>query len=234
MTFNIEEAKKQIDEHEIISFDVFDTLSLRPYVQPSDLFRHMEESNNSCKGFTNARLSSESVARNLNALQEDIYIDDIYQIIPRQYKKLKEVEINFEKTVSEVNPEMRELYEYAQKKRKRIIIVSDMYLPSSVIAEMLHKSGYVNYEKLYVSSTVKKTKRSSNLYNEILKDIRIEPSKILHIGDNRISDCKMAKVVGIDYIFCPKIIDRFFSTPDGKKKSKYSMNVVTKVYKAAL
>ena len=35
--------KNQIDSHLVISFDIFDTLLLRPYAKPTDLFLHLEK-----------------------------------------------------------------------------------------------------------------------------------------------------------------------------------------------
>ena len=40
--YSFSEIKKRIETHEVISFDIFDTLLLRPYVRPSDLFVHLE------------------------------------------------------------------------------------------------------------------------------------------------------------------------------------------------
>ena len=38
-----EELKRLIDENEVISFDIFDTLLLRNVNQPSDIFRIVEK-----------------------------------------------------------------------------------------------------------------------------------------------------------------------------------------------
>ncbi len=40
----IEELKKRIDEVDVVSFDIFDTLIVRLYRKPTDLFAHLEES----------------------------------------------------------------------------------------------------------------------------------------------------------------------------------------------
>ena len=40
----LNKIKSKIDSYDIISFDIFDTLLLRPYVKPTDLFLHIEKS----------------------------------------------------------------------------------------------------------------------------------------------------------------------------------------------
>ena len=37
------QIKRQISQAKIVSFDIFDTLLVRPYVKPTDLFKHMEK-----------------------------------------------------------------------------------------------------------------------------------------------------------------------------------------------
>ena len=39
---NINDIKQKILKHDVISFDIFDTLILRPYVKPTDLFEHLD------------------------------------------------------------------------------------------------------------------------------------------------------------------------------------------------
>ena len=58
----LETLKYKINTHKIISFDIFDTLLLRPYVRPIDLFLHIEKLSNK-EGFFEARRKAENNAR---------------------------------------------------------------------------------------------------------------------------------------------------------------------------
>ena len=55
----IKEACKHAD---IISFDIFDTLLLRPYIRPTDLFLHLEYIHNK-PNFAISRIKAEEYAR---------------------------------------------------------------------------------------------------------------------------------------------------------------------------
>ena len=50
---------EEIKKHEIISFDIFDTLLIRPYVKPTDLFLHIEKLYK-IKGFYKNRIMAEN------------------------------------------------------------------------------------------------------------------------------------------------------------------------------
>ena len=81
---------------------------------------------------------------------------------------------------------------------KKIIIISDMYLDSSIIEEILQNCGYDLADvPIYVSSEYGKTKRSGNLFRTVLEHEEVEAGKVLHIGDNLISDYLMPKKCGM-------------------------------------
>ena len=66
---NINSLKQMILKHDVISFDIFDTLLLRPYVKPTDLFEHLEKLEN-LSGFANARIKAEKIARELSSYED--------------------------------------------------------------------------------------------------------------------------------------------------------------------
>ena len=206
----LKSIKKDIDKAEVISFDIFDTLLLRPYVRPSDLFKHMEKTENK-PGFYKARRQAEKAARSkkTNGL-EDIKYEAIYEEIDEEYKTLKQKEMDFEEMVLRTNFEMKEVYDYALKKGKKIIITSDMYLPTEFLTKVLKKNGYEGFQKIYVSGDIGKTKSKGSLYKHILSDNDIQdPSKILHIGDNHRSDVERAKEHGIKAIHYEQVFKQY-------------------------
>ncbi len=207
----IEKIKKNIDESEIISFDIFDTLLLRPYVKPTDIFLHIEKLYK-IKGFATARIKAETSARNLYNMKEDITLDEIYQNIASKYIPLKEKELELEYQTIQSNKEMQEIFKYAQSKDKRIIIISDMYLSKSTLIDLLKKNGYENFEKIYVSSEIKKTKATGNLYKYVCNDLNIMPKEILHIGDNYKSDILMAQKIGLQTYHYEKPLDQLLKS----------------------
>jgi HAD superfamily hydrolase (TIGR01549 family) len=204
----IDKLKSAIDKRSIISFDIFDTLLLRPYAKPADLFMHLEYLGNA-QGFCESRIYAENIARNTHKDLEEITFDNIYEKIEPKFRPLKEKELRLEREVLQTNPETALAFEYAKEKGKRIIIASDMYLPLKFVEEVLAEKGYSGYEKCYMSSEFKKSKSTGNLFRHILDDLRVSPKEILHIGDNALSDFSIPKKLGINVFQYIKVTEQF-------------------------
>lgn len=208
---------EEIKKHEIISFDIFDTLLIRPYVKPTDLFLHIEKLYK-IEGFHKNRILAEKSARGKYIDYEEITLNQIYEEIDDKYKRFKEIEIELEERILTTHKENKEIYDYALRIGKKIIIVSDMYLPKNVIEKILTKNNYTNYYKLYLSSELNLTKASGNLYKYIIDDLKVAPSSIMHIGDNFHSDFNNPKLYKIDSVYIEKIIDDFLENNIRAKK----------------
>ena len=191
-----DDLKNKINKAEVISFDIFDTLLLRPYLKPTDLFRHMEEAYHAT-GFATARIEAEKTIRKLHREKEEVSLDEIYEQISESFQNFKEKELEWEAEVSQPNLEVKQIFDYARSLGKRLIIISDMYLSRQFLAELLSRGGVSGYEKLYVSSEMKLTKHTGNLYQYVCHDLNLSPEKILHIGDNEHSDVSLAHLAGL-------------------------------------
>ena len=78
----------------IYSFDIFDTLLLRPYTDPQEIWNILEEQEN-CKGF--AKFRKEADAKTYaTATKEDreTTIEEAYSIMPHKYQALMKKEID--------------------------------------------------------------------------------------------------------------------------------------------
>lgn len=199
---NKEEVIRLVDFHEVISFDIFDTLLVRPFEKPSDLFFELEK-REGCGGFGNERIKAERKARERYREQEDVTFDQIYQQIGVQYRHLKEKELELENEVLTANGSVYEIYQYALGKGKKIIVCSDMYLPKKFLETVLYANGYQGFEKIYVSSDIMMTKGSGNLFGRALHELHVSNTSVLHIGDNLESDGKANMIYGMTYI-CAK------------------------------
>lgn len=205
----ISEIKSQIDKYDVISFDIFDTLLLRAYAKPDDLFRHVEMLSGE-EDFAPKRGYAYEIARGRNPERNEITFDQIYEVLGPRFDYVKKQELEMEESVLTANPEMLEIFDYAKAKGKKIIIISDMYLSGDFLDKVLQNKGYIGYDKLYVSADINKTKRSGELYKHVLEDLSIAPDKMIHIGDNHGVDCVVASHLGISSFYYEKIIDRFF------------------------
>jgi len=206
----------------VISFDIFDTLIIRPFFYPTDLFALMEQFVNSLLqggdyfGFKAAREYAEQTARQeLTEKSEEVTLEQIYTKLGQQtgikaefLEQIKQKEIELELKYCKSRSYIKELFELANTLGKQVIITSDMYLPNPVIEEMLHKNGFEDYDKLYLSCDIGLTKNTGKLYQYIIKDLGVQPSQILHIGDNTWSDLEMAKNNGLQAMAVYKTIDQ--------------------------
>ena len=129
----LDKIKSKIRKVKVVSFDIFDTLLVRPYIQPTDLFFHMEKAYER-PGFADERRDAERRTRIRHKELEDITFDMIYDEIDDEFKDMKQKEMDWEEMVLRANPELKQVYDYAKEQGKKIVIASDMYLPTKFIA----------------------------------------------------------------------------------------------------
>jgi len=214
--FNAVKLMKRIEKYEYISFDIFDTLIKRNVPNPQDVFRLVQlryEKNTGKKieGFKENRVQAENKARKFTE-KEEILLEEIYECMT-QYtaeirNELKMLECKIELDICCMNLEMMPVYQWSLENRKKIILISDMYLPQKVIEEILHKNKINGYKKLYLSSTIRLSKKTGALYEQVLKDFHITNKQLIHIGDCWKNDYLMARNKGINAIIIPRYIKR--------------------------
>lgn len=192
---------KKIDKHDVISFDVFDTLIKRNVNAPKQIFCLLEKEYNNYKNIDNSdiknhRIKAEYIINSENPTIYQIYdnMKEYYSVSDLNWLLKKEIEL--EKKYCVVNEKIKLIYDYAISSNKIIYAISDMYLTSEIITELLDLNGY-NIENLIVSCEKKSTKKSSKLFKYI-KEMKIK--KILHIGDSYKADYFGAKLAGINAI----------------------------------
>ena len=205
----IEALKNEIEKYKVISFDVFDTCLFRVVdnyidsrkIKSLEYGRIFNKKNKFYR--KNWKTAYQNTLKNLDEDKEEATIFEIYNEFIKitgernvVAEDLVEMEKNIELQLSYRNPMIFEVYKKAKESGKKILFISDMYLPKEVIREMLEKNGY-KPENLYVGSEFRKTKAKGTMYDFILKNEGLNPSEIMHIGDNINSDVKKAREKGI-------------------------------------
>ena len=203
---HINKALRIAENYQVISFDIFDTLVKRKCSFPVHVFDLAEEKYNAShddkiRSFRELRIQAEKTARAKSTFYE-VTFDEIYNVLANEFgrnfaEEMKTLEIQAEFETIYPNEEVKRFYDLMKQRGKRIIITSDMYLSTEIIAEILHKCGYEGYEALYVSSEFKVCKSSGGLFRKIISDMKVNPSEILHIGDSFMSDYIMAERQGL-------------------------------------
>lgn len=237
------ELAMQIPRYEVISFDVFDTLVNRPFMQPSDLFDLMDRQlkdvvNRPDIDFRFERKTAESIAFEVavSSGRGEIEISEIYEVLrkrtgisERHAQQLMEMEKSAEVRLMQRREAGYHAFELAKALNKRIILVSDMYLPKDVIEMILLKCGYFGFEKLYLSSEVGLKKHSGALYDYVLTELDISPGKVLHIGDNLKGDIQRSKEKGMKAFHLVQSIERFklstaYTIPWKRDENRHSLD----------
>ena len=200
--------KLKINSVKIISFDIFDTLLLRSFLEPKDVFLSLEKTEN-CPDFFKYRTQAEPKAweKFVSSTKDDVNLDEIYAQMPSHMQYMKEKEIAFECEHLFLNPQMYDVFKYALSQGKQVIICSDMYLPSDSLEHLLAKRLNSNQFKLYVSADYGKRKHTGRLFEHVISDLQVKPFDILHIGDNMQSDVIIPKSKGINAVYYQKISD---------------------------
>lgn len=202
---------EQIRKHDIVSFDIFDTLLFRPFKRPSDMFDFMSDDAAHLIGrhhiqFKDIRRQSEKLAFEaaITRGEGETHIDEIYEhfkvltgCTPAQAEKVKALEMQLEYDLLYVRESAKTAFNLAISLGKRVIIISDMYLPQDFLEKILHKNGYQGYERIFVSSTAKQKKHSGRLFDHVLAELNVPAQSILHVGDNLQADVIKAKDRGI-------------------------------------
>ena len=191
----------QIEKYDIVSFDIFDTLLKRNVNKPTDVFKYIEKKHNKT-GFYKERIAAEKKAR-LKKNGIEVTLAEIYAEMSYDFS-CEELEAEGELLIA--NDWILPVYKHALKS-KRVIIASDMYLPEEFICQILEREGISGYERLYLSSSVGKTKHSGDLFELIINDWGKE-NRVIHIGDSYRSDYEIPKKHGVDAIHIPTKIEK--------------------------
>ena len=195
-----------LSNYDYVSFDIFDTLIFRSFNHYTDVFDAVEKTYNDknidnfiLNGFKKTRIRCEQLARSMNKGKE-VTLDMIYSYMPYSgstTSSIKEIEKEIEIKNCVSNQLMIDVLKKCKAQGKRIVIITDMYLPRSVINSILMKIG-VEYDYLFISGEEGVTKRSGMLFQVVLSKLGINYSKMVHIGDDYNNDIVQPKRFGID------------------------------------
>lgn len=193
---------------EVVSFDIFDTVVTRNAFNPHDiharvkwrLATHTEDSKPVSGGvtvdFPALRIAAELKARERANEREEVTFDEIITLLVLEIPEftmsastLASYEI--EEELKAINPVTSSLDIIREMRRagKKIVYLSDMYLPEEVIRTMLQRMGALEPgDCVYVSGAIGKKKTTGSLFRVVLDELGIRPNQMVHVGDYLWSD----------------------------------------------
>lgn len=229
---SLEKIREHIADEscQYVSFDVFDTLVLRPFWEPQDMFKILNVyfkkvvSPNLHIEFSDYRFVAEdNLRKRLFAFGEsdsEITLEMIYKELQsilrlndeqiaklEEYEKQTEIQCCYRRTIA------KELYDYAISLGKKVIVISDMYLPKETVDAILQSCGYTNISKIFISNECGHTKASGQLYGYVKNQLKIRNfSSMVHIGDNNFSDVQVPMMKGVHAFCLPRAVEKFCSS----------------------
>ncbi|WPZ18085.1 hypothetical protein UM396_16210 [Geobacillus subterraneus] len=221
--------------YEILSLDIFDTVLFRACNHPTDIF--LEVGNRAINRgllrqgltpteFQQLRILAEEKARNYSKKQyghDEVTLLDIYNQISENIKdkhELMELELEVEEEYCYLNPSVISLIFEFVKHGKSIVLVSDMYLSTQQITNLLVKNNFpIDYiDRILISNEHNGGKSSGILFETLLKHYsHIDSSRILHIGDNERADVLGGERFGITTLHYNVIPSSFNSVFEWEK-----------------
>lgn len=185
-----DDTRKLINSHDVISFDMWDTIQLRPFARPRHLFTYIGGIE-----YFGRRLIAEREARQKAQAQgrKEVRYSDFGTAADMLAEREAERDTSFR------NPEVAKWLEYAKAQNKRVIIISDFYLALNDLA---------GDTPSYWSCEENETKADGGLFEVVRKRQNIpQGAKWLHIDDNPVC-CETAKAHGITPLLYEKRIRR--------------------------
>ena len=190
----------------LCSFDIFDTVLIRKCGKPENVFSLLAAElfpNDIQEQFRFVcwrKSPHASFAYNPNLALDEIYADwneDCWNHIDKEQVIASEKRLESELLTA--NEAMLSTIEERRRNGEKIVFISDMYLDSSFLRDVMKREGiYVDGDELFVSCECKARKDDGSLYDYV-KSI-YHPSKWTHYGDNKYSDYKVPKSKGINAV----------------------------------
>ncbi|WP_455602981.1 capsular polysaccharide synthesis protein [Acinetobacter pecorum] len=208
---------------ELHSFDVFDTLIHRKTLAPFSIFARMQQQLTHSElnfpqifkdDWVQIRHKVEMDARDMfrkttferKTDQIEISLDLIYERLQNNYlltaeqtDYLKILEIENEISHAEPMQHRIEFLLNLQAQGQDVILISDMYLPESVIRTMLHQAdSRLDNIPLYLSSSTGYQKSTGKIYKHIFFEKKYQYEKWVHYGDNAHADGAVPRKFAIE------------------------------------
>ncbi len=190
----------------LASFDIFDTVLLRKCGKPGNIFHLLAQKlypDDEAKRVAFIRWRRQAEGRVASRIKgrettiADIYTDtDVVQFCDYTPSQLVAAEKEIEADNLTANPAVKSIIEKCRAEGKTICFISDMYLDSEFLSQVLKREGcLVGNEEVYVSCEEETRKSTGALYDKVRS--YLNPTHWEHYGDHPVSDVKRAKGKGI-------------------------------------
>ena len=207
---------------ELVTSDVFDTIVTRTVTTPSDLFVELGSvlhadgtlaQHVSPTVFAEGRRSAERRARQAVAdaasLRPDdpahtapeCTLDEVWDLVPNNWNidpaEGMAAELALEATRLIPIPPALDLFDLAHTHGVEVVLVSDIYLSSTQLSDLLGAAGVdMTLIDEVVTSADHRRGKAQGLLAQVIADRSATPSSVIHLGDNEVADVETARRIG--------------------------------------
>jgi FMN phosphatase YigB (HAD superfamily) len=197
----------------VASFDVFDTLLTRAVGSPEAVFtllgRRLYRAgliSLSAEAFGRARVAAEGRAHQnrgegctLTAIYEEL--GSALDLSVAEQRNLLERECALEMELIRLIPDAPERLSRARATGRRVVFLSDFYLPATFIQRALDRHGlWLAGDACYVSCECGTSKRSGGLFAELVRREGVAAHMVTHQGNNPDDDGRSARRHGLHVV----------------------------------
>lgn len=206
--------------YEIVSFDVFDTLVFRKCVRPHLVFDYVGRVCD-VPDFRRTRVRAEEAARLHNYARyssHEVDLNDIYAHVRlgrHDKRMLMASELDAERELTFPNKLLSDAIRLLRERGQMVIAISDTYLLPDQVNMLLATHG-VGVDRIFTSAEFKEVnagKYNGEIFPRILGVLGAEPEKIIHFGDNKISDYEMPLLHDIAAVRLRTIMEMAYVDP---------------------
>ncbi len=200
-----EELFRKIDQADVISFDLFDTLVMRDVLYYTDVFEMTEarlgERGVVIPGFASRRLAAEKeLAKSGAPTLATIYKRVLGEIkdSPVSTEELAVLEWEIDRNTIVPRRAVCEVFAHCIRQGKAVYIITDTYYRRQQIEEILDKCGLAGQKGVLVSCEYGRGKTQGLFENLKLFE---GDKRYLHLGDDTVADLETAENAGMDSFY---------------------------------
>lgn len=217
-----ESLLSDIQNFDIVSFDIFDTVLRRDYTAPDyakfklgkDLVN--EGFFQSPEAFVDHRNAAELACRKKQNFEGDVDIFETYhalaiekKIDPLIAQNWAEREFGYDLEMAQPKDEMVKIVHELNAKGRDIWFITDIYYTKEQISKMLRKIGISVPYTLLVSSDIKKRKDTGTMWKYVKSRVDKLEKSFIHVGDNVRSDAQICGDFGLQNVHILNPLDKW-------------------------
>ena len=206
-----ERLRREIAAHDVISFDVFDTLLVRRTLRPEDVFEltgmRLAREGLDVVDYARHRLRAQTAGEHLTLEEICRGVCERVGLPASQAERLAAAELEAERDVLLPRESVAALLEEAKRAGKTVLLVSDMYIPARDLRRLLADKGITAFDDLLVSCDRGLGKREGLIREAAAA---FTGRSFLHVGDSGEADLCAAREAGVDAVLLPSALSLAF------------------------